>query len=292
MNNLTERPALTFHNGQWIEGNAPLFGALTHGMWLGSFVFDGARAFDGLVPDLRLHCARCIESAKRLHMAPNITADHLVELCLDGVQRLGPDKAYYLRPMIWCDNGFIVPDPDTTLFAVTVWDMPMPDVSSGFSAMLSSYRRPARDQAPTDSKSSCLYPNAGRAMADARAQGFNNAVVLDPVGNVAEFASANLFLVKDGTVITPAPNGSFLNGITRQRVIALLEANGIPVLQMQVTAEDLEEASEIFSTGNHAKLSPVTRYGTSSAASRSLPVGPIFKQARTLYMDYAKAQTM
>ena len=96
--------------------------------------------------------------------------------------------------------------------------MPLPDPSKGFTACLSSYRRPAPDQAPTHAKAACLYPLAAMAAAEAKRRGFDNAVMRDPIGNVAEFTVQNIMLVKDGVVHTPIPNGTFLNGITRQRI--------------------------------------------------------------------------
>src|SRR5690606_25174509 len=118
--------------------------------------------------------------------------------------------------------------PETTEFALSIWEAPLPS-PNGFSACLSSVRRPSPDSAPTEAKAACLYPMNVRADAEARRRGFDTAVVLDQAGNVAEFAMANLFIVRDGIVATPVHNGTFLNGITRQRVIALLRGAGVTV---------------------------------------------------------------
>ena len=162
-----------------------------------------------------------------------------------------------------------------------VYESPMP-APTGFGACLSSRRRPAPDQAMTDAKASCLYPNAGRALKEASARGYENAVILDPNGNIAEFATSNLFMVNDGVVHTPIPNGTFLNGITRQRVIQLLRDNNVGVIERTITPGELLEADEIFSTGNHAKVLPVSRY-----ENYELQPGPIFSLARELYWEYA-----
>ena len=120
-------------------------------------------------------------------------------------------------------------------------------------------------------------------MREAAAAGFQNAVLLDPDGNVAEFATANLFFVTaDGAVVTPAANGTFLAGITRARVIKLLAAAGIEVEQRTVRPQELDAAREIFSTGNYGKVMPCTRYG-----ARALPIGPIATLARERYMVFA-----
>jgi branched-chain amino acid aminotransferase len=117
---------------------------------------------------------------------------------------------------------------------------------------------------------------------DARARGFDNALSLDQEGNVAETASTNVFLVKGGVVMTPAPNGTFLNGITRQRVIALLREDGVAVEETSLGVADFATADEIFLTGNANKVTPVTRF-----EDRELAPGPLAARARALYWDFA-----
>jgi branched-chain amino acid aminotransferase len=99
---------------------------------------------------------------------------------------------------------------------------------------------------------------------------------------VAEFATANLFIAKDGVARTPVPNGCFLNGITRQRVIALLRADGVTVEEVTLTPDDVLNADEVFSTGNHSKCVPVTK-----VENREFAPGPVFARARALYWEYA-----
>ena len=136
---------------------------------------------------------------------------------------------------------------------------------------------------PTDAKASCLYPNVARILAEATARGFDNAVVLDAASNVAEFATANLWLAKDGVAITPVTNGTFLNGITRQRVITLLREAGVEVQERVVTFDEVRGADELFSSGNYGKVMPITRI-----EDRDLQPGPIFNQARELYFKFAE----
>ena len=139
-----------------------------------------------------------------------------------------------------------------------VYDAPIPGPGS-LSLILSSYRRPSFDFAPTDAKAACHYPNSARALREAKSRGYDNAVMLDALGQVSELATANIFHAKDGEVFTPAPNGTFLNGITRQRVIGLLRDHGITVNECAVTWQNMLDADEVFSTGNWAKVVPVTR---------------------------------
>ena len=106
----------------------------------------------------------------------------------------------------------------------------------------------------------------------------------DMLGNVAELATANIFMVKDGVAHTPAPNSTFLAGITRARVIALLRDSGITVVETTLRPSDFETADEIFSTGNYTKVSPITRLD-----GRDLQPGPVYRRARELYWEYAHA---
>jgi branched-chain amino acid aminotransferase len=152
----------------------------------------------------------------------------------------------------------------------------------GFSLTLSPFRRPTLETMPVDAKSGCLYPNNSRALFEAQARGFDNAIVLDMLGNVAELATSNVFMAKDGVVFTPIANGTFLAGITRQRVMGLLRKAGVTVIEKTLTYADFEAADEIFATGNYSKVVPVTRIG-----QRMLPFGPIYTKARELYWVFA-----
>ena len=276
-----ERRALTWIDGKWHEGNPKLIGPMTHAMWQASLVFDGARAFEGVAPDLDRHALRVVASAKSMGLEPMLTAGEIEELARDGLRRFPLEAELYIRPMFWAEDGFIVPLPDTTRFALSIYDAPMPK-PTGFSVCLSSYRRPAPDQAPTDAKAACLYPNSARALAEALRRGYDNALVLDPSGKVAEFATSNIFIVKNGVVSTPMPNGTFLAGITRARVIQLLRQAGAQVVERTVSWEDVIEADEIFSAGNYAKVVPVTRI-----EKRDLQPGPVYRSARELYWEFA-----
>jgi branched-chain amino acid aminotransferase len=159
--------------------------------------------------------------------------------------------------------------------------MPEP---TGISITLSPFRRPTLETMPTDAKAGCLYPNNGRALMEAKSRGFDNCLLRDMLGNIAETGLSNIFMARDGVVFTPAPNGTFLNGITRQRTIALLRGAGVDVIETSLTYSDFETADEIFSSGNYAKVMPVIRID-----ARDLQPGPMYRKARQLYWDYAHA---
>lgn len=274
----------TFFEGEWREGNAPIMGVRTHGAWLGSSVFDGGRVFERVAPDLDLHFARVNASAKSMMLKAAVPVDTWLGLLAEGRKRFDPDAALYVRPMYWAEQGgplLVAPDPESTRWCLALYEAPM-RAPEGFSITLSPYRRPTLECMPVDAKAGCLYPNNGRALLEARARGFDNCVLCDMLGNVAELATANIFMVKDGAVFTPMPNGTFLNGITRQRVIKLLRDAGLAVIEGTLTYRDLAAADEIFATGNYSKLSPITRID-----DRPLQPGPIYRKARALYWEFA-----
>jgi branched-chain amino acid aminotransferase len=276
----------TFFEGEWHEGNLPLWGVRTHAIWLGSSVFDGARAFEGVAPDADLHFARVNASAKTMHLKPEVPVERWLDLLRDGTKRFVPDTPLYIRPMYWAERAgpqAMPPDADSTRWCLALYETPMrkPD---GFSITTSPFKRPTIETAPVDAKAGCLYPNNARALLEARSRGFDNCIVCDVAGNVAELANSNVFMVKDGVVHTPIPNGTFLAGITRMRTIKLLRADGITVNETVLRYRDFETADEIFATGNASKVQPITRIG-----ERSLQPGPVFRKARELYWAYAHA---
>ena len=274
----------TFVDGDWHEGNVPLVGPRSHAMWLGTSVFDGARWFENVAPDLDLHSERVNTSAKALGLKATMSAPEIVGLARDGLKKFDGETAVYIRPMYWAEHGgyMSVPaDPESTRFCLCLYEAPMIP-SNGFSVSVSPFRRPSHETMPTDAKSGCLYPNNGRAILEAKSRGFDNALVLDMLGNVAETGTSNVFLVKDGVVFTPAPNGTFLAGITRQRIIGLLRDAGHEVVESRLHVSDFMDADEIFSTGNHSKVVPIIRI-----EDRELQAGPVARKARDLYWDWA-----
>ncbi|WP_198174130.1 branched-chain amino acid aminotransferase [Mesorhizobium xinjiangense] len=274
----------TYLDGDWHEGNVAIVGPRSHVMWLGSSVFDGARWFDGVAPDLDRHSARVNDSAIALGLKPTMSVDEIVGLTRDGLQKFDGKTAVYIRPMYWAEHGGymgVPADPASTRFCLCLYEAPM-IAPSGFSVSVSPFRRPTIETMPTNAKAGCLYPNNARAIVEAKSRGFDNALVLDMLGNVAETGTSNIFMVKDGVVFTPSPNGTFLSGITRSRTISLLKDAGIETVEKTLSVRDFLYADEIFSTGNHSKVVPVIRI-----EDRELQPGPVARKARDLYLEWA-----
>ncbi len=274
---------LTFFDGAFHEGNPMIMGPLDQSFWFATQVFDGARAFDGVMPDIERHCERCLDSARVMGMEPQQSVGDLVELAGDMARRFPRDRALYIRPTYWSgvsDSLWAVSELTRFLMVLEVAPMAEP---VGFSTCLSEIRRPAPDMAPTLAKASCLYPATGDAVRRANRRGFDNPVMLDHEGHVAEFATANIFIVKDGQVHTPVANGTFLAGITRRRVIGLLRDTGWEVFERSITWDEVTAADEVFSTGNYNKVLPAIRID-----ARNLQPGPAYRQARELYFAFAR----
>ena len=276
----------TFFEGEWVEGNVAIMGPRTHGAWMASTVFDGARRFEGVAPDLDLHLARVNRSAELFGLKPMVSLEEWAGLSREGMARFPPTAALYVRPMYWAETGMIgggvMFDPESTRWCLCIHEAPMPGEGGGQAITLSPYRRPTPDCAPVEAKAGCLYPNNAHALREAAGRGFDNCLLRDAVGNIAELGNANVFMARDGVVMTPAPNGTFLNGVTRRRVIALLRAEGVEVQETRLTYADFQSADEIFACGNFAKLRPVTRID-----ARELQPGPLYARARELYWAFA-----
>jgi len=282
----------TYYNGAWHDGDQMIMTAADHGAWLGTTVFDGARLFDGLAPDVEAHCARINRSARALMITPTVETEDMIEIVREGLKSYSKDQAVYIRPMYWAlagDELGIVPREGATGFAVCLEEIPMAPPEAATTLTRTRFRRPVLEDNVVNAKAGCLYPNNARMMVEARSKGFGNALVADAMGNVAESASANVFMVKDGEVFTPIPNGTFLAGITRARHMSNMAQDGIKVHETVLSFEDFHGADEVFLSGNMMKVTPVkafddTTYGVGDNQN------PITRRVREMYWDWAASQ--
>ena len=278
----------TYFNGTWHDGDVPIMSAADHGAWLGSGVFDGARYFDGVAPDLAAHCERVNNSARALMVTPTVTTEEMVKIAWEGLRSFTWGAAVYIRPMYWGIDGdatAIVPQPEKTGFAMCLEEIPLAASDTAVRLTRTRFRRPVLEDAVVNAKAGCLYPNNARMLAEARAKGFQNALVADAMGNVAETATANIFMIKDGTVFTPIANGTFLAGITRARHMTNLAREGMPVVEKVLRFTDFEDADEVFMSGNMNKVTPVTEFD-----GHNYQIGPVTRRVREMYWDWAASE--
>ena len=277
----------TYFEKNWHKGNIPIMNAADHGSWLGSTVFDGARYFDGVAPDLLAHCERLNQSAKAMGLVPTYSEKEIYDLILEGLANYTKQSAVYIRPMYWgIGNGYsaIVPDAANIGFCICLEEIPMASDANTTTLTRTNFHRPILTDNLCNAKAGCLYPNNARMLQEASTKGFNNALVADAVGNVAETATSNVFLVKDGEIFTPIPNGTFLAGITRSRHIQNLKSDGYQVNECVLKFEDFSRADEVFLTGNMTKITPVSLFD-----DIKYEIGPVTKRARSLYFDWANS---
>ncbi len=164
----------TFVDGEWISGNPPLIGPTSHAMWLGSTVFDGARWFDGISPDLDLHCQRVNRSAINMGMKPTKTPEEIEHLALEGVKKFDGKTAIYIKPMYWAEHGspfsVVAADPESTRFALCLFEAPM-HTAQPSSLTVSPFRRPNPEVAMTSAKTAASTPIAGARSSRQRTAG-------------------------------------------------------------------------------------------------------------------------
>jgi len=274
--------SLVWFDGDWHNGTKPIVSVMSQSYMHGSTIFDGARAYNGLIPDLHLHCERLFSSAKIMGLEVPINLNDLILLCKQGIAKFEKGAELYVRPSVFCDSGFLIPESSSCNLVIAIFRAPMPS-KKGFTAMMSSLRRPHPKMAPTLAKASSLYANTSLALSEANRNGYDNVVMRDGNENVVEFGSANLFIVKNGRVLTPEWNKTFLNGITKKRTVILLKEEGIDVEEQTISVEDLFQADEVFSTGNYGKVLPVTKIDNTK-----FEVGSFAKSAMKVYEEYAK----
>ena len=280
----------TYFNGAWHDGDKYILRAADHGAWLGSSVFDGARFFEGATPDLLLHCERVNNSARAMMLDPTVTPEEMVGIIKEGLSSFDKATSVYIRPMYWALDGsdsLVLPKENSTAFSICLEQIPMAAAIASATLSRTKFRRPVLEDNVVNAKAGCLYPNNARMLAEARSKGFTNALVADAAGNVAETATANIFMVRDGEVLTPIPNGTFLAGITRARHMQNLREFGKKVSEAVLTFQDFEDADEVFMTGNMTKIMPVTAF-----EDKNYQIGSVAKLARELYWDWSRSQTL
>lgn len=280
----------THTEGRWHDGDALILRAADHGTWLGTTVFDGARYFEGVAPDLLAHCTRINRSAEALMITPTVAPEAMVAMIWEGLSGYAPQAAVYIRPMYWAIEGDalgIVPKPGSTGFAICLEEAPLAGPDQATTLTTTRFRRPVLESAVVNAKAGCLYPNNARMLAEARSKGYGNALVCDALGNVAESATANVFMVRDGEVYTPVANGTFLAGITRSRHISNLRADGFAVHEAVLSLDDFRAADEVFLSGNMSKVTPVREFDRTMYQH-----GPITRRARQLYWDWAHSKAI
>ncbi len=282
MTGFEDRDGVIWLDGKMVPWREARVHVLTHALHYGSSVFEGERAYNGRIFKLREHTARLFKSAELLGFTIPYSTAEIEEAC-KAVVKENKISNGYIRPLAWLgpETMGVATKGAKVHAAVAAWDWPSyygkEAREQGLRLTHSKWARPAPNTAPTASKAAGLYMIASLSKDMAERDGFNDAMMLDWRGYVAETSSANLFFVFNGELHTPTPD-CFLDGITRRTVMDLARKRGITVIERHIKPEELARASEAFLTGTAAEVTPIREIGEYKFA-----VGPVVKQ---LMADY------
>jgi branched-chain amino acid aminotransferase len=261
MMNFDNQDGNIWYNGALVPWRDTRLHVLTHGLHYASCVFEGERVYNGEVFKLREHTQRLIDSGKELGFTIPYSLEELEQATRDTVASQGFADAY-VRPVAWRGSEMMGVSAQQTKInvAIAVWEWPSyfsPEARMrGIRLTTSKWRRPAPDTAPVHAKAAGLYMICTLSKHAAESKGYDDALMLDYRGQIAESTGANIFLIQDGKIHTPTPD-CFLNGITRQTVIGIAKKHGIEVIERAIMPEELANTSEIFVTGTAAEVTPV-----------------------------------
>lgn len=281
------RDGVLWQDGAFLPWREAKLHVLTHGLHYGSCVFEGLRVYGGKIFKLREHTERLHRSAELLNFSIPYSVAELEEAQREAVRRQNIQNGY-IRPVAWRGSEMmaISAKGSTVHVAVAAWEWPsyfsQEAKERGLKLVLSRWARPAPNTAPTASKAAGLYMICTVSKQEADAAGYDDALMLDYRGYLAEATGANLFLVIGGELHTPTPD-CFLNGITRQTVMELARARGITVVERHIKPEAMKDAQEMFLTGSAAEVTPIGVVDGTLAGNLTFAVGPVTKQ---LMADY------
>lgn len=260
-----DRPGFIWFDGELIDWKDANIHVLSHGLHYASAVFEGERVYDGRIFKLTEHTERLHESARMLDMKIPWTTEQIDEACKKVVKVQGLKDAY-VRPIAWRGSEMMGVSAQSTKIhlAIAAWEWPAyfsPEARmKGIRMRWSDWRRPDPRTIPAKSKAAGLYMICTLSKHKAEAEGYNDALMMDWRGRIAEATGANIFLNIDGKLHTPTPD-CFLDGITRRTTIALAKARQIEVIERAIMPEELAQASEVFLTGTAVEVTPVSEIG-------------------------------
>ena len=255
-----DRDGMIWWDGALVPWRDAKLHVLSHGMHYASAVFEGERAYAGHIFRLRDHSERLLNSGRILGFEIPYTAEQIDAACYETLRANNLTDAY-VRPIAWRGTEQLaVSAQQTTIhLAIATWEWPSyfgTERMKGIRLGMAQYKRPSPETAPTASKATGLYMIGTISKHKAEAEGFDDALMLDWRGQVAEATGANIFFVMDGDIHTPAPD-CFLDGITRRTVMKLARNRQMNVIERVIMPEEMARASEAFLAGTAAEVTPI-----------------------------------
>jgi branched-chain amino acid aminotransferase len=260
-----DRDGFIWMNGEMLPWRDAKLHVLSHALHYASAVFEGERVYNGSVFKLADHTERLINSGRILGFKVPYSADEIDAATYEVIKANGITDGY-VRPIAWRGSEMMGVSAQQTRInvAIACWEWPSyftPEARMrGIRLMVSPWRRPAPDTAPTQSKAAGLYMICTMSKHAAENEGWDDALMLDYRGQIAEATGANIFLVINGEIHTPTPD-CFLDGITRRTVMDLAKRRGYTVIERAIQPEEFAQAQEVFLTGTAAEVTPVRQIG-------------------------------
>ena len=291
-------PPFAFFKGDFVPLAEAKVGIMTHALNYGTAVFEGIRG-NWNQEDRQIYLFRVKEHFERLHKSARIlnmtlaySVDELFDITLKLVEMCGFEEDIYVRPMVYQSGevlGVRSHDVENDFFIFVAPFGPYFSGDEGIRCCISSWRRPLDTMIPPRAKVTGIYVNSAMAKTEAMLNGFDEGIMLTQDGHVCEGSGENLFVVDNGTLVTPSPADSVLLGITRSTVMEIAEKElGMPTWERQVDRSELYSASEVFLTGTAAHITPVIEIDHRSIGDGK--VGPVTRQLSNTYVDIIRGK--
>ena len=287
-----------WYDGGYRQYKDAHLGLMTHALHYGTGCFEGIRAYwnEGqgqlfciLMED---HYRRMLQSAKILTIEIPYTVDQMCEMTVEVLRRNGWREDVYIRPLAYKSEEKIGVKLRGIASSFAIYTSPFGnyvDVDSGIHCKVSSWRRVDDNAAPARAKVTGIYINSALSKSEAEDDGYDEAIVLNQDGHVSEGSAANIFIVRDGALVTPPASDNILEGITRKALMVLAkEEMGVPTVERQIDRSELYVADEAFLCGTGVQVSPILSIDKRQVGDGV--AGPITKELQKLYFDVAKGR--
>lgn len=297
---MTEKTEYAYFEGKFVPLEEANISIKTHAFLYGTSVFEGIRGYylkdNNSVSIFRMkeHYERMLGSSRVFYLTPEKTVNDLIEITEELVRLNQPETDIYIRPTLYKTGLNITPNLEATVTEFCLWTHPLGeylDLSKGLNVCVSSWRRLSDNQIPPRCKAGGAYMNTALAVTDARSMGFDDAIFLKEDGTVSEGSAMNLFLIRNGKLITPSKNQHILEGITRDSVLTLGKNElELEVLERAIDRTELYFADEAFFCGTGAQIAPITKIDGRPVGNGN--VGPITKKLQDLYFQVVKNKVL
>jgi len=285
-----DRDGFIWFDGEMLPWRETKVHFLSHALHYGSGVFEGLRAYNGNIFKLNQHSERLLEGCGIMDIKIDYSVEEINNACKEAL-KINNITDGYLRPLVWrgSEQMGVSANLTTTHLAIAAWEWPSyfskEAREKGIAIKTSSWRRPAPNTAPIHAKACGLYMICTLSKHEVERAGYNDALMLDYEGNVAELTGANFFMVKDGELHTPKPD-NFLDGITRRTIIQLAKDNNINVHERIITEEELKSAGECFATGTAVEVTAIGKINDTE-----YHIGQVTKLLRKKYEELVRSSS-